>query len=54
MIKSKTIFLISLLLFAITIFLLIEYQDSQRMQLIAGMLIVVSFGSNCVAYFSKK
>ena len=54
MIKSKTIYITSLLFFAISIFLLIEYQDSQRMQLVAGMLTFVSFVSNGVAYFLKK
>jgi uncharacterized membrane protein len=54
MIKSKILYLISLLFFAITIFLLIEYQDSQRMQLIAGFLTIVSFASNVAAYYLKK
>ena len=54
MIKSNAFYLISLLFFAITIFLLIEYQDSQRMQLVAGMLTLVSFVSNGAAYFLKK
>lgn len=54
MIKSNTVYIISLLFFAITIFLLIEYQDSQRMQLVAGILALASFVSNGAAYFLKK
>lgn len=51
---QKLIYPLSLVAFAIVFFLIVNYPDSGRMQLIAGMLTVIGFTLNMVGYLLAK
>lgn len=50
---SKTLFLLSLLAFIISSYLLVSFPDSGRYSLIAGVLFSIAFAMNVGAYYSK-
>ena len=51
---KNVVYLMSLLILGISIFLIIEYPNWQRMQLIAGVLIAVGFIANIIGYSTKQ
>jgi hypothetical protein len=50
--KNKLYFF-SLLIIALSIFLIIEYPNSGRVQLIAGAIVPIGFGINLFTFFKK-
>uniref|UniRef100_UPI00321718E3 hypothetical protein n=1 Tax=uncultured Draconibacterium sp. TaxID=1573823 RepID=UPI00321718E3 len=53
--KTNTlIYILSLAILIVAIFLAVGYPDSGRIQLIAGGIIVLGFTLNLVSYFTKK
>lgn len=53
--KNKSIlYSLSLFIIAISIFLVVEFHDSGRMNLIAGILALFGFGINAAVFFSKE
>lgn len=48
--KPKIFYVLSLLIFASSFFLLVQYQESNRMNFIAGMLVVIGFVFNIISY----
>lgn len=51
---SKTLFLLSVLVFIIFSYLLVSFPDSGRYSLIAGALFPIALAMNIGAYFSKE
>ena len=51
---KNTLYIISLILLAISIFLIIEFPESNRLNLIAGVITMFGFSLNVVAFLSKK
>ena len=50
----NTIYILSLVFFAISIFLILNYPDSGRMNLIAGGLVTIGLPLNIGAFLSSK
>jgi hypothetical protein len=51
---KNLIYVTSLILIGISIFLTVEYPDSGRMGLIAGVLTFLGFASNIISYVIKS
>ena len=51
---KNTLYIISLILLTIAIFLIIEFPKSNRLNLIAGVITMFGFSLNVVAFFTKK
>jgi hypothetical protein len=51
---NNLIYIISLVILLLSIFLVIEYQNSGRIQLIAGVLIVSGLAMNITGFAMKK
>ena len=52
--KKNILYVISLILLAIAIFLIIEFPESNRLSLIAGVITMFGFSLNMVAFLSRK
>jgi hypothetical protein len=55
--KMKTnhlIYLLSLIMLIGSIFIVLEYKDSQRMQMLAGFIIIISIAMNITGFAMKK
>ena len=52
--KKNILYITSLILLAIAIFLIIEFPESNRLSLIAGVLIMFGFSFNLIAFLYKK
>ncbi|MDE5420048.1 hypothetical protein L3049_18820 [Labilibaculum sp. DW002] len=53
--KTNNLFyILSLLLLAASLFLMVNYPESNRMYLIAGVLIPIGFVINILSFFTKK
>jgi len=52
--KTTQLYILSLLLIAVAIFLSIEYQNAGRLQAIAGILITFGFIANIIAFALRK
>jgi positive regulator of sigma E activity len=48
------VYLFSLIALTVSIYLILEYRDSQRIQSIAGILIFIGFAMNIVGFIIKK
>ena len=51
---KNTLYIISLILLASAIFLIVEFPTSQRLNLIAGLIIIFGFSLNMAAFLIKK
>jgi hypothetical protein len=51
---NNLLYILSLVVFLGSIFLAVEYQDSGRIQFIAGILTMLGLGMNIVAFAIKK
>jgi hypothetical protein len=51
---NNLLYILSLIILLGSIFLAVEYQDSGRIQFIAGILTMIGFGMNIVGYTMKK
>jgi|LakMenE18May11ns_1017448.scaffolds.fasta_scaffold8399706_1 membrane-bound ClpP family serine protease len=55
--KMKTnhlIYLLSLIMLIGSIFIVLEYKDSQRMQMLAGFMIIIGIAMNITGFAMKK
>jgi len=55
--KMKTnhlIYLLSLIMLIGSIFIVLEYKDSQRMQMLAGFMIIIGIAINITGFAMKK
>jgi len=50
----NTIYIVSLVLFAILIFLILNYPNSGRLEVIAGGLVAIALLLNITAFLSSK
>lgn len=51
---NNLLYILSLVILLGSIYLAVEYQDSGRIQFIAGILTMIGFGMNIVGYTMKK
>jgi uncharacterized membrane protein len=51
---NHLLYIISLVILTASIFFVVEYQNSQRLQLIAGLLIIIGVAMNITAFAMKK
>ena len=51
---NSLLYIISLIILVISIVLVIEYQNSGRIQLIAGLLTMIGFAMNIAGFAMKK
>jgi hypothetical protein len=52
--KVNFIYILSIIVILATIYIIIVYQHSNRMALIAGVLSIIGLGLNTAAYLFKK
>lgn len=52
--KNTILYFLSLFIISISIFLLITFPESGRLNLIAGILVPISFTINAVMFFTKE
>jgi hypothetical protein len=52
--KITLFYILSLILIIASIYIIIEHQDSNRMQLFAGLFITIGMSFNIVAFASKR
>ena len=52
--KKNILYVISLILLAIAIFLIIEFPESNRLSLIAGVITMFGFSFNVAAFLFRK
>jgi uncharacterized membrane protein len=51
---NNLLYIISLVILTASIFLVVEYQNSQRLQGIAGLLTIIGFAMNITGFAMKK
>ena len=51
---NSLLYIISLIILVASIVLVVEYQDSGRIQLIAGLLTMIGFAMNITGFAMKK
>jgi hypothetical protein len=51
---NNLLYILSIIILIASIFLAVEYQDSGRIQFIAGILTMLGLGMNIVAFAIKK
>ncbi len=51
---NNLIYILSLIILAVTIFLVVVYPNSGRMNLIAGVLTIIGFALNIIGFVMKK
>ena len=52
--QKNTLYIISLILLATVIFLIVEFPESNRINLIAGIISMFGFALNVTAFLMKK